>query len=161
MLSPKLVEPKYFLSAMLTICLCSPVACAQNQPGRNPQRRTESRTPEQQRVQKLSRMEPLPDLPAYTGKVKLRVAHLTAANPSGPEYTYVFGTDEPPATVHDWYLQALSSSGWRLSRGREGPTEPIIGFHSSGKQISVLVQSARELDEKSSVTLVFVNGANR
>ena len=59
----------------------------------------------------------LPDLPNYAGKKRFINGFLFPNR--GPTYILVFHTDQDAKVLLDWYSQALSRTGWDITKANE------------------------------------------
>jgi len=62
---------------------------------------------------KVSRLEELPEVPAYTGKVEIADGHELSAD-GRVAFRFRFYAKEKPEEIAEWYEKALTGYNWKL-----------------------------------------------
>jgi hypothetical protein len=103
----------------------------------------------------LKEAPPMPLLPAYTGKgMKFDSANTCPNFRFGTSYTVRYRLKEAPDIVRDWYLGALTGSGWRVQGDQLSKTN-IIAMHTKQKaSCGIMVQPLSKMSAYKTMLMI-------
>jgi len=106
---------------------------------------------------KLSRLEEVPDVPPYSGKIDLAEGHEMSGD-GRLAYRFKFYAKEKPEEVAQWYTQALSMYNWKPVDKTE---TDLTMRNKQGSTVTVNAQKVLRKDFSSVVKLYYTQAPVR